>query len=140
MGGYGTLRVAMKAPGVFSALYVMSPCCLAPNAPPDRSPWPAPPPSRRAEDIAAADFFTKAILASAAAWSPDPKNPPLYLSLPTGDSARVSEVMADWSASGPMFMVHQYLPALNTYRAIVLDAGDQDPVPAGIQRLHELAG
>jgi enterochelin esterase-like enzyme len=138
MGGYGTLRVAMKAPGVFSALYVMSPCCLAPNAPPDPQFMARAAAIRTSEDIAAADFFTKVILASAAAWSPDPKNPPLFLALPTGDSARVSEVMADWSASGPMFMVHQYLPALKTYRAIVLDAGDQDPVPAGIQRLHEL--
>ncbi len=46
--------------------------------------------------------------------------------------------MADWSASAPVYMVHQYLPALKTYRAIALDAGDQDPVPAGMQRLHEL--
>ena len=53
-------------------------------------------------------------------------------------ATRVVEVMADWSASAPVFMVHQYLPALKTYRAIALDAGDQDPVPAGIQRLHEL--
>ena len=138
MGGYGTLRVGMKAPGVFSALYVMSPCCLAANAAPDSQLLVPAAAIKSAQEIAAADFFTKAMLASAAAWSPDPKNPPLYLSLPTGDPAKVSEVMAAWSASAPVFMVHQYLPALKTYRAIVLDAGDQDPVTTGIQRLHEL--
>ena len=37
MGGYGTLRVGMKAPGVFSALYVMSPCCLAARSPAGRA-------------------------------------------------------------------------------------------------------
>jgi hypothetical protein len=35
-------------------------------------------------------------------------------------------------------MVHQYVPALKTYHAIAFEAGDQDPVPAGIQRLHEI--
>ena len=138
MGGYGTLRVGMKAPDVFSALYVMSPCCLAARTPPDAQMLARAAAIKTADEIAAADFFTKAMLASAAAWSPDPKNPPLYLRLPIGDSDKVADVMADWSASAPVYMVHQYLPALKTYRAIALDAGDQDPVPAGIQRLHEL--
>ena len=138
MGGYGTLRVAMKAPGVFSALYVMSPCCLASRTPPDAQMLARAAAIKSPEDIAAADFFTKAMLASAAAWSPDPKNPPLFLRLPVGDSDQVADVMADWSASAPLYMLHQYLPALKTYRAIVLDAGDQDPVTTGIQRVHEL--
>lgn len=138
MGGYGTLRVGMKAPGVFSALYVMSPCCLAARTPPDAQFLARAAAIKTAEEIAAADFFTKAILASAAAWSPDPKNPPLYLRLPVGDSDQVADVMADWSAGAPVYMLHQYLPALKTYRAIVLEAGDQDPVTTGIQRLHEL--
>jgi enterochelin esterase-like enzyme len=139
MGGYGTLRVAMKAPGVFSALYVMSPCCLAPGSPPpDAQALARAAAVRTPDEIAAADFFTKAMLASAAAWSPDPKNPPLFISLPIGDSDKVAEVLADWTANGPVFMVHQYLPALKSYRAIALDSGDQDPVPARIQRLHEL--
>ena len=139
MGGYGTLRVAMKAPGVFSALYVMSPCCLAPGSPPpDGQAMARAAAIKTPEEIAAADFFTKAMLASAAAWSPDPKNPPLLISLPIGESDKVAEVLADWTANGPVFMVHQYLPALKTYRAIALDSGDQDPVPARLQRLHEL--
>ena len=35
MGGYGTLRIAMKQPGPFSAIHAMSSCCLAPNPNPD---------------------------------------------------------------------------------------------------------
>src|SRR5688500_8419819 len=35
MGGYGTVRIAMRHPDVFSAFYAMSPCCLsARRAPP----------------------------------------------------------------------------------------------------------
>src|SRR6185437_9448054 len=33
MGGYGALRIGMKYPGVFGALYVMSPCCLSVRRP-----------------------------------------------------------------------------------------------------------
>src|SRR6187399_1814574 len=30
MGGYGTLKIAMKYPGIFSSIYAMAPCCLSP--------------------------------------------------------------------------------------------------------------
>lgn len=78
MGGYGAIRNAMKRPGVFSSVYLLSPCCMAPPDPQRFGPGVA-----RAEaikhppEIEKADFFTKAMLASAAAWSPDPRNPPL---------------------------------------------------------------
>src|SRR5215468_8135898 len=32
MGGYGTVRIGMKRPDVFSSLYIMSACCLISNA------------------------------------------------------------------------------------------------------------
>ena len=32
MGGYGTLRLGMKHPEIYSALYAMDPCCLRPRA------------------------------------------------------------------------------------------------------------
>ena len=38
---------------------------------------------KTAEDSAKLSFGLRAQLASAAAWSPNPKNPPLYLDLPT---------------------------------------------------------
>src|SRR5215475_13711313 len=31
MGGYGTIRLVMKYPGVFSSIYVLSGCCLTAN-------------------------------------------------------------------------------------------------------------
>jgi hypothetical protein len=76
--------------------------------------------------IAAADFGTKAMLASAAAWSPDPARPPLYFDLPVSDGKPVPEVIAEWAANAPLAMVNQYIPNLRTYKAIAFDAGDQD--------------
>ena len=139
MGGYGTLRVAMKAPGIFSSLYIMSPCCLEPNVQPDPKMFESAAKITNAEQIAGTDFFTKAMLASAAAWSPNPKKPPLYIDLPLADGKLVPEVLARWNANAPVMMLHQYVPALKSYGAIGLESGDKDFVAvSGAKRLHEL--
>ena len=124
MGGYGTLRIAMKQPGVFSAIYAMSSCCLAPNPNPDPKMFERAAQVRTDQDIAAADFFTKALLASAAAWSPDPRKPPLYINLPVADGKLLPDIVSLWNANLPNLMVHQYLPALRTCKAIGIEAGE----------------
>ena len=85
MGGYWATRIGMKHADVFGSLYIMSPCCLSP-----RGGGPGNPEVEKQlesvktpEDSAKLSFFPRATLASAAAWSPNPKNPPLYLDLPT---------------------------------------------------------
>jgi S-formylglutathione hydrolase FrmB len=139
MGGYGTMRVAMKKPGVFSALYIMSPCCLRPMPNPDPGMFSAAAKVRSDADIAAADFPTKAMLASAAAWSPNPNKPPLYIDLPVVDGKLDADVLGRWAANAPNLMLHQYLPALKTYGAIGLETGDKDFVAVeGAKQLHEL--
>jgi S-formylglutathione hydrolase len=126
MGGYGTLRLGMKAPGVFSALYAMSPCCLGANIEPDARTMERAAKVATAEELAASDFGTQAMLASAAAWSPNPRNPPRYFDLPMADGKAVPQVIAEWAANAPLAMVDQYLPTLRTYAAIAFDAGDRD--------------
>jgi hypothetical protein len=126
MGGYGTMRIGMKHPGVFSSLYAQSPCCMGASLEPNAET------ARRAAgvkseaEVAAADFGTKAMLASAAAWSPDPTRPPAYFDLPIEDGKPVPETIAAWVANAPLAMVHQYIPALRSYAAIAFDAGDRD--------------
>jgi len=126
MGGYGAIRIGMKYPHVYSSLYAMNPCCLDPHLQPD------PELVRKAsaiytdKDVLNADFFTKAILASAAAWSPNPTRPPLYLDLPIVDGELRPEVIARWAANAPLVMMHQYIPALKRYRAIGLEAGNKE--------------
>src|ERR1700730_13312877 len=90
MGGYGATRIGMKHSDVFGSLYIMSPCCLSPR--PAGSVNPEIAKSLEAlkapADSAGLPFFARAMLASAAAWSPNPKNPPLYLDLPTKEDRK----------------------------------------------------
>jgi S-formylglutathione hydrolase FrmB len=138
MGGYGASRIGMKHADVFGSLYIMSPCCLAP-----RGGGPANPANEEAlaavktpEDSAKLPFGLRAQLASAAAWSPNPNNPPLYLDLPTG--ANQQEVLTKWAANSPLAFVDQYVQDLRQYRAIAVDVGDMDNLKAGASKLHDV--
>jgi enterochelin esterase-like enzyme len=140
MGGYGASRIGMKHSDVFGSLYIMSPCCLA-----ARQAGPANPDAEKtleavktAEDSAKLPFGLRAQLASAAAWSPNPKNPPLYLDLPVKNGVAQPEVLAKWAANAPLAFVDQYIGNLRQYRGIAIDVGDQDNLRAGAARLHEI--
>lgn len=138
MGGYGTLRIGMKYPEVFSSLYAMSPCCLAPNMSPSPEIMAAAAQIETEEEIAAANFGIKAMLASAAAWSPNPGNPPHYFDLPVTDDGVVdTDIVARWAANAPLAMIHQYVPAMKSFNAIRIDAGNED-VPI-IDTVHTLS-
>ena len=89
---------------------------------------------RTPADVAAADFGTKAVLASAAAWSANPANPPLYIDLPVQNGEVQEDVVARWVANAPLATVHQHIPELRSLEAIALDAGAQD---VGIARATE---
>ena len=139
MGGYGATRIGMKHADVFGSLYIMSPCCLSP-----RAAAPANPEIEKAleavmtpEDSAKLQFFARAQLASAAAWSPDPKKPPLYLDLPTKNGEAQPEVLAKWTANAPLAFIDQYIGNLRRYRAIAIDVGDQDRLHVDTEKLHD---
>ncbi len=134
MGGYGTLRLAMKYPGVFSSVYAMSPCCLSANLMPSAALMASVAQAQSTGDIAKASFGIKAMLASAAAWSPDPRNPPSYFDLPIMNGKPVPTVIAAWAANAPLAMVYQSIVNLETYQAIAFDAGDRDTAIAGTVR------
>jgi enterochelin esterase-like enzyme len=139
MGGYGATRIGMKHADVFGSLYIMSPCCLSPR--------PAGPPNSDLEksleavktpaDSASLPFFARAQLATAAAWSPDPTNPPLYLELPTQGGEPRPEVLAKWAANAPLAFLDQYVSNLRLYRAIAIDVGDQDRLRSDAGKLHD---
>ncbi len=140
MGGYGATRIGMKHADVFGSLYIMSPCCLS-----VRQPGPPNPDLEKAlesvktpEDEAKLGFFPRAMLASAAAWSPDPKNPPLYLDLLTKDGEPQLEIMAKWAANAPLAFIDQYIGSLRKYRAISIDVGDQDGLRTDTGKLHDV--
>jgi S-formylglutathione hydrolase FrmB len=129
MGGYGTMRIGMKHPEVFGALFAMSSCCLMNQAPSaeavaqQRERTAGGPPEGRG--------FANAPLAQAAAWAPNPANPPLYFDWPYDtDGEALPLVQAKWAANSPLVMVDQYVPSLKRYRAIFLDVGDEDSLMA----------
>lgn len=126
MGGYGAVRIAMKRPDVFSSFYAMSPCCMQPRTGGGGAGMARLEQIARPADLEDADFGTKAMFASAAAWSPNPENPPFYLDLPVKDGEPRPGVFARWNANAPLATVHQYIPSLRKYRAIALDSGAQD--------------
>lgn len=138
MGGYGAMRIGMKRPDVFSSVYLLSPCCLAPASPEryagrDETPWED---VTTDEQIAAAGFGTKAVLASAAAWAPNPNNPPLYLDLPTDDGEVRPDVVARFIANAPLAQIDQYIGNLRRLEAFAFDAGDEDrSIAAAIREL-----
>src|SRR5271169_4249721 len=140
MGGYGATRIGMKHSDVFGSLYIMSPCCLSARAagslkPEDEKALEA---VKTAEDSAKLGFFQRAQLATAAAWSPDPKNPPLYLDLPMKDGAVQPDVLAKWVANAPLAFVDQHIEGLRQYRAIAINVGDQDGLRLDTGKLHDV--
>jgi enterochelin esterase-like enzyme len=143
MGGYGAARIGMKHPEVFGSLYIMSPGLLLPH--------PAELPSmgetvnpetdqkvfeqavkamKSPRDAAGMSTAGRAQLAVAAAWSPNPNKPPLYLDLPLMDGKTDATVLEKWAANAPLVFFDQYVGNLRQYRAIGLDVGDEDPVIA----------
>ncbi len=82
--------------------------------------------------------FQRAQLATAAAWSPDPKNPPLYLDLPIKDGVPQPEILAKWAANAPLAFIDQYIDSLREYRAIAIDVGDQDGLRTDTEKLHKI--
>ena len=148
MGGYGASRIGMKHSDVFGALYIMSPCCLSPMGgggfgPADKMKEMAIATEKKvAEAKSPADAatlfpgFGAAQLATAAAWAPNPKNPPLYFDLPTKDGAPVPEVQAKYTANAPLAFVDQYIGNLKQYRAISIYVGDQDGLRFDAGKLH----
>jgi len=124
MGGYGTLRIGMKYPEVFSAIYALSPCCLINDPSPRLNPKVGD--MKAVADLEKADFGTKAVFASAAAWSPNPSKPPFFVDLPFENGELQPMVVARWTANAPLALVDQSIPNLKRLKAIAFDAGDQD--------------
>jgi enterochelin esterase-like enzyme len=145
MGGYGTWRIGMKRPDVFSALYAMSSCCLlidparggdaVMRAARERASGQGGEQAQPRGRPDPAAGFANALSAQAAAWAPNPDNPPDYFDLPLKNGELDPLVAAKWLANSPLLMVDQYVPSLKRYRAIALDVGNADPLGADNLRL-----
>jgi S-formylglutathione hydrolase FrmB len=147
MGGYGTVRIGMKHPEVFSSLYAMSSCCLMNNPQPPGQGKQAAAPKQAPDNAKGGDGkakgkgkgggFANVGAAQAAAWSPNPMNPPQYFDLPVKDGEFQPMVAARYVANSPLVMVDQYVPNLKKYKAIALDCGLQDGLITGNRDLDQ---
>jgi enterochelin esterase-like enzyme len=137
MGGYGTIRLAMKHPETFSSIYMMSACCLPPQ-PLDVET------ARRIEamteaDLADAQFGDLAAVSTLATWSPDPTDEG-FLKVDTGlreDGTLDPLVNYRLAANSPLVLLPQYLPALNSLEGFAMDIGDKDFLLEGNRLFRE---
>ena len=137
MGGYGTFRIAAKYPQVFSSIYILSACCLTANLNPNPQGSAAAEALKSPEEAKGAARGLATLLAEAAAWSPNPGNPPFYFDLPAKDGKIQPAVVAKWVANAPLAMIDQYVTGLKTLR-IGMDVGDKDGLSASNRELSRV--
>jgi S-formylglutathione hydrolase FrmB len=149
MGGYGVWRLAMKFPDVYSAIYGLSACCLMNNPRPPgqgrgqtKAPAQAkgPAPGKGDDAVrpgARGGHPVNVPYGEAAAWSPNPMNPPLFFDQPVKDGEFQPEVAAKWVANSPLAMLDQYVPNMKKYSAIAMDIGLQDTLLESNQQLDQ---
>jgi pimeloyl-ACP methyl ester carboxylesterase len=154
MGGYGAITLAMKHPEVFGAVYALSPCCLAlaGDLAPDNPGWAdagelESPDELKSNPASAEESFPTFVTALAAALSPNPARPGLYVDLPfasvDGQLRPQEPAYSAWKARMPAYAVGQYLEGLRRLRGIALDVGADDEfaqVPAGTRLLSLALG
>ncbi len=167
MGGYGAIKLAMKHPEVYGAVYGLSACCLGWGV--DLSltnpAWDKTLDFKTTDDFLKAEngffkeqeerrrgpaptalgdsFYSIAFMALSAAWSPNPRNSPLYASFPVEgrDGARkpVPKEEARWSANMPLAMLDRYRSNLSQLGAIAFDVGTEDEFPHIVTGAHALS-
>jgi enterochelin esterase-like enzyme len=156
MGGYGTVRIGMKRPDVFSSLYIMSACCLmsggggggqrqgARAAAPAPAPAPAPEAGQEARGRGGRGGrgggrgFANVGAAQAAAWASNPNNPPNYYDDLVKDGVPQPMVAAKYTANSPLVMIDQYVTNLKKYHAIGGDVGTADTLMGSNKQMDEI--
>ena len=131
MGGYGALTVAMRNPGVFSAVYALSPCCLGGQqldltSPATAATWRRVISVTDTSQIRRAGFHENLLMALTAVYSPAPGGP-MFLAYPfvaNGEGLiRNSAAIAGWNP--PLHQLATYRHNLRRL-TIGLDAGESD--------------
>ena len=136
MGGYGATRIGMKHGDVFGSLYIMSPGGMSPR-PVNAEAATLLESVKTRDDLAKVPFTARGQLAAAAAWSPNPNKPPLFLDLPTEAGKERPDVLAKWTANAALAFIDQYVGSLRQYSAIAIDVGDEDRLRDDSAKLHE---
>lgn len=139
MGGYGAIHLAMERPGLYSVVYAVSPCCLAPveDLGVANDAWRRVAALRGAADIQAAierrDLYTLGGVGLLTAFSPAPDSPPFYYRAPfriVQQWVVPDDTVYDlYVAQFPFQRLAQARPALAGLRGLALDYGIGDQFP-----------
>jgi S-formylglutathione hydrolase FrmB len=140
MGGYGAFAVGMRHAGdLYGAVYSLSGCCTrfgreAGNG----ATWQAIANIHSLAESRSLPFIAHVSLALAAAFSPNPNAPPLFVNLPfakVGDRwVVVDSVSRLWSEHAPYEMIPSHAEQLKRLRGFMFDVGlsDQLVAPASL--------
>jgi S-formylglutathione hydrolase len=136
MGGYGTFAVGMRHAGdVYGALYALSGCCTrfgrdAGNG----ATWQAISNVHSLAESRNLQFIPHVMLALAAAFSPNPNAPPLFVNLPFAKAddkwVSVDTVSRRWTEHAPFDMIAPHAEQLKRLRGFMFDVGLSDRLVA----------
>lgn len=150
MGGYGAIHLAMERPGVFSVVWAMSPCCLAPveDLGFGNTSWSVARRLEEAADLEAAierqDFYVVAAMGVLSAFSPDTTNGPFHVDFPFDiEEGELVLDEAEWLAYVERFPVARAddrRAELDGLRALAMDYGTGDQflhIPVATRQLSQ---
>jgi len=153
MGGYSAIYLAMNYPQTFSSVYGLSPCCLdfIADIREENPEWPQILRLKTRRDLVEAHLTTtsqgnypNALLGLAAAISPNPEKPPLYVEWPFeligNEVRRVDRVYQQWLNHFPSHMIESHREELRQLSGIRFTAGKYDHLshlPRGSQSFSE---
>lgn len=139
MGGYGTIRLGMKFPEVFSSIYMLSACCMEGNVTDNPDLINEIQAVDEISDLEGSRFRVMTNLASSAAWAPNPENPPFYLDLPFDSLGVRHDIASKLAANRTLYTIEQYLTNVKKLTAIGMDTGLNDGgITIATKKLHEL--
>lgn len=126
MGGYGTLRLAMKHPNTYSSIYALSPCNIEIGYQPSAENIKNMEAVHSKYDVADLSFIEGINMAFSAAWASNPKKFPLYIDLAYKNEKPRPEILEKFKNNQILNMIDKYIPNLKTLKAIAFDAGTDD--------------
>ena len=134
MGGYGAIKLGMKHPEVYSAVYGINPAVLGWSA--DLSAenpafsFLATTKPNTPEEVSKGGFYAFGIIIVAQAFSPNPNRAGLFADLPfeivNGKVHPAEPAYGKWTENMPVHMVEKYTANLKKLRGFRFDSGYED--------------
>jgi S-formylglutathione hydrolase FrmB len=127
MGGYGTIKLAMRNPDIFSAAYALSPAYLVESMVVLGTMNEYLMEAVVATSTSGLPWQAMTTVAAAAAFAPDPTALPFFGQFPvTEEGELIDSVWQKWRKHDPYSMIPAYKDSLMKLNAIEMDCGTSD--------------